>query len=251
MNKVEEGVPAKVTQRKDFSVAAEPRRVRGEKISWDSKAKELLYRDYVYLYYLCVCSYHCSKQGTKEITWQRPIISKYIDLNKVREIIQDVSHHTGSSGDLPEKKKKKTLDSYLTHQEICVHHYKKAADQICPVPTIMLEDVKVRCIFPNNPLSSLPQLPTHAPEFVPTPWVTQEWMDKLGIDSNSDLSEEERQLLKYVITTNGQSIAFEEDERVSECIFMVLFQTFILQHIHTHSTSSLPLYDSWHTSRSR
>ena len=74
VNKVEEGAPAKVTQKKNFTMAAALRRVRGERISWDLKAKELLYRDYIYLHYLHVCSYQCSKQRTKEI--QREITNE-------------------------------------------------------------------------------------------------------------------------------------------------------------------------------
>jgi hypothetical protein len=77
----------------------------------------------------------------------------------------------------------------------------------------MPEDVKVIHTFPEDPLKNLPALPTHPPEFIPTLRMTQEWMDRLAVDDNSDLSKEEKCLLKHILVLNEHSIAFTEDER--------------------------------------
>jgi len=97
--------------------------------------------------------------------------------------------------------------------EIRVYKYKKVEDKIRPVPAVMPEEFKVRRTFPNDPLSNLPVLPTHPPEFVPTLKMTQERMDKLDIDGNPDMTEEEKRLLKHVLVLNERSIAFTEKER--------------------------------------
>lgn len=97
--------------------------------------------------------------------------------------------------------------------EIHVYKYKKVEDKIRPVPAVIPEDFKVRRTFPHDPLSNLPVLPTHPPEFVPTKKISQERMDKLDIDGNPDMTEEEKKLLKHVLVLNERSIAFTEDER--------------------------------------
>ena len=94
-----------------------------------------------------------------------------------------------------------------------VFKYKAVDKRIRPVPAVMPEDVKVRRTLPRDPLENLPALPKHAPEFIPTTKMTQERMDKLGIDENSELSDEEKRLLKHVLVLNERSVAFTEDER--------------------------------------
>ena len=91
--------------------------------------------------------------------------------------------------------------------------YKKVENRVRPVPAVMPEDVKVKRTIPNDPLSNLPVLPTHPPEFSPTEKMTQERMDKLDIDANPDLWEEEKRLLKHILVLNERSIAFTENER--------------------------------------
>lgn len=77
----------------------------------------------------------------------------------------------------------------------------------------MPEDVKVKHTLPEDPLKSLPTLPSCAPKYVLTERVTQERMDKLEIDENPKLMEEEKHLLKHILVLNRRSIAFEEHER--------------------------------------
>jgi hypothetical protein len=105
------------------------------------------------------------------------------------------------------------LDNLNYNLRAKVFKYKKVENRVRPVPAVVPEDVKVRRTFPNDPLDSLPVLPTQPPGFIPTSKMTQERMDKLGIDLNPDLTDEEKGLLRHVLAINERSIAFTEDER--------------------------------------
>ena len=146
--------------------------------------------------------------------WRRPIVSRDVDLEEVNEILQDTILNAGVSTTASPKTER---TCYLGDEDpappVRVLKYKKVENRVRPVPAVMPEDVKVKRTFPEDPLASLPVLPTRPPEFRPTDKITQERMDTLSIDANSDLSEEERRLLKHIIVLNGRSIAFEENER--------------------------------------
>jgi len=96
----------------------------------------------------------------------------------------------------------------------------------------MSEDVKVKHTIPNDPLSNLPVLPMHSPEFSPTEKMTQERMDKLDINANLDLWEEEKCLLKHILVLNKRSIAFTENERGT--FRQDYFQTIKFLSLHTY-----------------
>ncbi|KAI0069479.1 hypothetical protein K474DRAFT_1610403, partial [Panus rudis PR-1116 ss-1] len=57
--------------------------------------------------------------------------------------------------------------------------YKRADRKVKPVPGIYPENTKVIRQFPNNPLDSLPKLSMTPPDFVPSPKLTQERVQKL------------------------------------------------------------------------
>ena len=153
-----------------------------------------------------------ARQNKETKVWKRPVTSEHVNLDEVAEILQDTFQHAGST-----RPPKEVVLACQTHkgsnQSVQVYKYKKVENRIRPIPTTMPEEVKVKRTFPDDPLKNLPILPTQAPEFVPTAWVTQERMDKLGIQDNPELSEEERCLLQHVVTINERSIAFEENER--------------------------------------
>lgn len=91
--------------------------------------------------------------------------------------------------------------------------YKTVDKKVRPVPSHIPSHMKVQQKFPQNPLLNLPSLPFHPPEFQPTEKVTKDRMDSLGLDNNTDLLPEEKQLLQHIITINEWSIAFSEPER--------------------------------------
>ena len=144
--------------------------------------------------------------------WKRPILSRYIDL----EQIYDLLHEPCLSADtdrptlfpLPQEEPRPT-----DRPNVKAYKYRKVEDRVRPVPAVMPEDVKVQRNYPEDPLKNLPTLPTCAPDFAPTTKITQERMDKLGIDENPDLTDEEKRLLKHILVINERSIAFEESER--------------------------------------
>ena len=140
--------------------------------------------------------------------WKRPISSRRIDLSRVEGICQDI--------------RRCGMVTIRTDEESCtrtkerkaqIHKYKAVDKKIRPVAAVMPEDVKVKRTFPEDPLKNLPILPFDPPEFTPTAKITQERMDSLGIDSNKDMTPEEKRLLKYIIVLNERSIAFEDSER--------------------------------------
>ena len=91
--------------------------------------------------------------------------------------------------------------------------YKKVKDKVRPVCKLIPEHQKTRRHFPEDPLTNLPPLPFHPPEFIPSSKITAERMADLGIDNHDELWPEERRLLQHVLLVNQRSIAFDEDER--------------------------------------
>ena len=91
--------------------------------------------------------------------------------------------------------------------------YKTVDKKVRPVAMTIPEEMKVKRTFPRDPLANLPPLPQYAPDFTPTKKMTKERMEKLEEDMNNELSPEEKQLLKYIITLNERSVAFEDEER--------------------------------------
>ena len=146
--------------------------------------------------------------------WRRPIKTNNVDIDEVKQVLQQIYQCADcDKNDYPPPRTDYPLPRKHDATEVKVYKYKKVEDRIRPVPAIMPEDVKVKRTIPRDPLANLPRLPAHAPEFTPTTKMTQERMDSLGIDTNSDLTNEERRLLKHILVVNERSIAFEENER--------------------------------------
>ncbi|KAJ3764761.1 hypothetical protein FB446DRAFT_656159, partial [Lentinula raphanica] len=59
--------------------------------------------------------------------------------------------------------------------------YKRVAQKVQPIPTVMPDYAKVIRRFPEDPLASLPPLSTHPPSFEPGLRLTKERLDGLGI----------------------------------------------------------------------
>ncbi|KAJ3554120.1 hypothetical protein NP233_g12491 [Leucocoprinus birnbaumii] len=91
--------------------------------------------------------------------------------------------------------------------------YKKVANKVRPVPGTMLNDCRVICRFPENPLDSLPAISPHPPSFQPGNRLTQEHMDSLGLFANDFLWPEEQKLLAQVLLANEAGLAWDESEK--------------------------------------
>ena len=66
-------------------------------------------------------------------------------------------------------------------------YYKKVANHIWPVQTTFPEEYCIVQRIPSDPLLSLPILPTHPPDFIPSEIFTQEHRDKMNINASSFL----------------------------------------------------------------
>ncbi|TEB20715.1 hypothetical protein FA13DRAFT_1644310, partial [Coprinellus micaceus] len=92
--------------------------------------------------------------------------------------------------------------------------YKKVANKIKPVSTTTPNKFKIHRHRPAvDPLTTVPPLPTHAPEFEPGERLTRERLDDLGVLENEFLTKEERKLVAHVLKTHEQVLAFDESHK--------------------------------------
>lgn len=91
--------------------------------------------------------------------------------------------------------------------------YKRVDKKVKPIPTTFPEDCLVRRCIPEDPLLTLPPLPYHPPNFVPTYRISEERMDILDVNGKGFLWPEEERLFKHIMVLNEESIAFEDAER--------------------------------------
>ena len=91
--------------------------------------------------------------------------------------------------------------------------YKKAAKKVHPVAASLPEDFRIARHRPEDPLISLPLLPTKPPYFVPGLRLTQERLDAMNINKYKFLWPEEERLAQHVLKTNEHALAWTEAER--------------------------------------
>ena len=91
--------------------------------------------------------------------------------------------------------------------------YKKAAKKVHPVAASLPEDFRVIRRRPEDPLLSLPALPSHPPEFLPGTRLTQDRLDALELDKPNFLWPEEVKLAMHVLKVNEMALAWTEAER--------------------------------------
>ena len=95
--------------------------------------------------------------------------------------------------------------------------YKKVTKKVHPVPTTLPEDFCNIRRIPEDPLLSLPPLPTHPPNFVPGQRLTQERLDTLELNRFDFLWHEELKLLQHVLLLNETGLAWTNEERGRFC----------------------------------
>ncbi len=91
--------------------------------------------------------------------------------------------------------------------------YKTVDKKVKPVPGTVPDEIRVRRTIPRDPLQSLPSLPVHPPDFVPTARLTKERMDGLDVNKNEFLWPEEEKLMKYILCIHEATLPFEEKDR--------------------------------------
>jgi len=106
----------------------------------------------------------------------------------------------------------------LTNTPSLQHHeaslvYKKVAKKVRPVPTTLPEDFRNIRRIPEDPLLSLPPLPTHPPDFSPGQHLTEERLEALELNRFDFLWPEELKLLQHVLLLNETGLAWTDEER--------------------------------------
>jgi hypothetical protein len=90
--------------------------------------------------------------------------------------------------------------------------YKKAAKKVHPVAASLPEDFRIIRKRPEDPLASLPLLPTNPPYFIPGLRLTQERLSAMDINRYKFLWPEEERLAQHVLKTNEHALAWTEAE---------------------------------------
>ena len=93
--------------------------------------------------------------------------------------------------------------------------YKRVDKKVKPVSTIFPEDYYIHHCISKNPLLTLPPLPYHPPDFVPTIKFSKDRMEVLKINCKNFLWPEEEKLFKHIMILNEEAIAFEDTERAT------------------------------------
>jgi hypothetical protein len=101
-----------------------------------------------------------------------------------------------------------TANSYLIFTA-----YKRVGKKIHPVSTQFPIDCRVTRQIPEDPLLTLPHLPTRPPKFTPTAKISMERLAELNINPAGFLWPEEEKLFQHVMKLNETGIAFEDIER--------------------------------------
>ena len=91
--------------------------------------------------------------------------------------------------------------------------YKKVSKKVHPVAASLPEDFRIIRRRPEDPLLSLPPLPTHPPPFTPGTYLTQECLDDLNLNCFNFLWPEELQLAQHILQINEKALAWTENER--------------------------------------
>ena len=98
-------------------------------------------------------------------------------------------------------------------QPTLVLAYKKAAKKVHPVAASLPEDFRIIRRIPEDPLLSLPPLPTDPPLFTPGSRLTQERLDSININRYDFLWPEEVKLAQHILKVNEHALAWTEAER--------------------------------------
>ncbi|KIY61308.1 hypothetical protein CYLTODRAFT_363075, partial [Cylindrobasidium torrendii FP15055 ss-10] len=91
--------------------------------------------------------------------------------------------------------------------------YKRVGQKIKPVSGTFPQEARVERRIPEDPIKSLPILPTHPPEFIPTAKLTKERMAEFQLSKDNFLLPEEVKLFQHILQLNEEALAFEDQDR--------------------------------------
>jgi hypothetical protein len=91
--------------------------------------------------------------------------------------------------------------------------YKLVTKKVRTVQTAMPPEFRITRQLPDDPLASMPTLPTHPPDFVPGVRFTQERADNLDLDPANWLWPDELKLIRWLIRVHKKAFAWDASER--------------------------------------
>ncbi|KAJ2934660.1 hypothetical protein H1R20_g2455, partial [Candolleomyces eurysporus] len=91
--------------------------------------------------------------------------------------------------------------------------YKKVANRVKPVAALLPPQFRVERHIPSDPLADLPELPTNPPEFKPGERYTRERAEKMKINEDGLLTEEEVKLVHAFFNLSQYAFAWDESEK--------------------------------------
>ena len=89
--------------------------------------------------------------------------------------------------------------------------YKRVDKKVKPVSTTFPEDYYIHRCIPKDPLLTLPPLPYHPPDFVPTSKFSKDRMEILNVNSKNFLWPEEEKLFKHIMKKPSHSKTPKEE----------------------------------------
>jgi len=105
----------------------------------------------------------------------------------------------------------------ISHHHKATLAYKKVANKVRPVPASLPEDFRNMRRFPEDPLLTLPSLPTSPPDFVPGLHLTEEHLNALDLNKSDFLWPEKLKLLQHILLLNESGLAWTEDKKGRFC----------------------------------
>ena len=97
--------------------------------------------------------------------------------------------------------------------ETFVFKYKPVNKKVRPVPATLPEEYRTIQRIPEDPLLTLPPLPTHPPDFEPGEHLTLEHLEELNLNPKNFLWPEELKLVQHVLKINELALAWTEAEK--------------------------------------
>jgi len=106
-----------------------------------------------------------------------------------------------------------TIDVSVLNVEAGTYAYKNVANRTKPVATTLPEEFRTKCKIPINPLLDLPELPTKSPPFTPGERYTQDRKDVMKINKDGFLTQDEEDLVHWIIHEYEHVFAWDESEK--------------------------------------
>ena len=125
--------------------------------------------------------------------------------------MESFDHHINSSSS--QSLINSLLAEHNTDSTATVLAYKKVAKRVHPIAASLPEDFQIIRHCPEDPLLTLPTLPTLPPSFTLGDCLTQKRFDALNLNPFSFLWPEEVKLAAHVLKINEKALAWTEVER--------------------------------------